>query len=269
MGNSQVALLKTEGIRAGYRELPVIRDINISLQEGKVYALIGPNGSGKTTFFRVIAGMLKPFSGELSWKGKNIEAFSARERARLISYLPQRLPSFLPFPVEEVVAMGRWPHIGRFQPLQDRDREIVERVMEWMEITHFRSSRLSELSGGELQRVFLAQALVQEPRLLLMDEPVSHLDIAHQIKILDLIKKIKGEGITIFLILHDLNLASEYSDHIFLLHQGSIHKEGKPEEVLTYENLEKVYQTVLIVKDNPFTGRPHTYIIPEEKREIR
>jgi len=261
-------LLETKNLTAGYPGKKVIDNLNFKLKKGKIYALIGPNGAGKTTLFRVIAGILKPWQGTILWKGENLNRLSPRVKAKLISYLPQGLPTHLSLLVEEVLSLGRIPYLRRLIPLSSKDKEIIRHVAREMSIETFLSRRVCELSGGEIQRVFIAQALVQEPELLLLDEPVAHLDLSYRVKILDFISQLKTKGMTIFMILHDLNLASEYADYLILLSKGKIHSQGAPEEVLTYQTLEEVYETIVIVENNRFTGRPHIYLIPEEKRKV-
>jgi iron complex transport system ATP-binding protein len=157
--------------------------------------------------------------------------------------------------------MGRFPHQKRFELPSKADYDIVEQNLKFTDIAHLRDRGLQELSGGERQRAILAQALAQKPRLLLMDEPTAYLDIGHQIAMLDLVKKLnRTEGLTVVMILHDLNLASEYCEKMILMDKGNIEITGTPKEVLTYENIEKVYKTVVVVKENPFSKKP--YVIP-------
>jgi iron complex transport system ATP-binding protein len=162
--------------------------------------------------------------------------------------------------------MGRLPHKGRLQPMSEADRKIAEATMKMTEVDSLAGRSITELSGGELQRVFLAQALAQEPELLLLDEPTSHLDIAHQVEIMDLIRRLNREkGLTILMVQHDLNLAGMYCDRLLLIGEGRIRANGAPGEVLTYQNIEAVYKTVVVVRDNPLTGRPHVFLVPKER----
>ena len=175
----------------------------------------------------------------------------------------------LPFSytVEEFVMMGRFPHQKRFEKPTKNDLEIVENNLEFTDIAHLKQRRLHELSGGERQRAVLAQALAQKPKLLLLDEPTAYLDIGHQIAMLDLIKKLnKTEGLTVVMILHDLNFASEYCENLLLLNNGKIHTMGTPGEVLSYKNIEQVYKTVAIVKENPISRKPYVFAVPNEYR---
>jgi iron complex transport system ATP-binding protein len=280
-----MSLLKIQNLTAGYTNNPVIQDISFTVLPGEIVGIIGPNGAGKTTLFKVLTRLLKPWSGEVRYRGRNIQEMSARELARLVAVLPQNLPLTFPFTVLDFILMGRLPHLGRWQTIQEHDQEIAQEIMKVTEIKELASRPITELSGGELQRVLLAQALVQEPELLLLDEPTSHLDIGHQVEIMDLIRRlnknyelriangelenpqseIRNSKLTILMVLHDLNLAGEYCDRIILLNEGEIHQMGSPNEVLTYRNIEAVYKTVVVVKENPITGRPHIILVPKEK----
>lgn len=261
-----MSLLKIQNLTAGYQDKPVIQDISFTVVPGEIVGIIGPNGAGKTTLFRVLTRLLKPWSGEVRYRGRNIQEMPARELARLVAVLPQNLPLTFPFTVLDFILMGRLPHLGRWEAIQEHDQEIAREIMKLTEIKELASRPITELSGGELQRVLLTQALVQEPELLLLDEPTSHLDIGHQVEIMDLIRQLnKEKKLTILMVLHDLNMAGEYCDRIILLNEGKIHQMGQANEVLTYRNIEAVYKTVVVVKENPITGRPHIILIPKEK----
>jgi iron complex transport system ATP-binding protein len=159
--------------------------------------------------------------------------------------------------------MGRYPYIERFQKLSDQDNQVIEDSMKLIDIEHLSDRKLSELSGGERQRVYICQSLVQEPQLILLDEPTSHLDISHQVQILDLLTKLnKQKNITVIIILHDLNLASEYCDRLILLNQGKIVKDDTVKNVLKYDIIEQVYKTIVVVLENPVSKRPHIVLVP-------
>jgi iron complex transport system ATP-binding protein len=259
-------LIETENLNAGYGTRPVIQGISFGIPRGEVAGIIGPNGAGKTTLFRLIGGTMRPWSGEVRYQGQDVSEMNSRERARRIAVLPQGLPMTFPFTVGDFVMMGRLPHKGRLQPMSEADRKIAEATMKMTEVDSLAGRSITELSGGELQRVFLAQALAQEPELLLLDEPTSHLDIAHQVEIMDLIRRLNREkGLTILMVQHDLNLAGMYCDRLLLIGEGRIRANGAPGEVLTYQNIEAVYKTVVVVRDNPLTGRPHVFLVPKER----
>lgn len=261
-----MSLLKVQHLACGYNSKKVIQDISFTVVPGEIVGIIGPNGAGKTTLFRVITRLLKAWSGEVRYRGRNIQSIPTREVARLIAVLPQALPLTFPFTVLDFILMGRSPYLGRWQGIQESDLKIANEIMRLTEIKELSNRYITELSGGELQRVLLAQALTQQPELLLLDEPTAHLDIGHQVEILDLIKKLNQEKhLTLVMVLHDLNLASNYCDRLILLNEGKIHSMGTPKEVLTYQNIETVYKTLVVVKENPISKRPHILLVPKDR----
>jgi iron complex transport system ATP-binding protein len=258
-------MLKLSKLLSGYLGNDVIKDISLEVNEKEFVGIIGPNGSGKTTLFRTITKIIKKYTGELLYKDKEIKDWSVKLLAREIAVVPQFLLLTFPFNVYDFIALGRTPYLGRFEPISIRDKKIIESSMEITGCTHLKGRLVTELSGGELQRVFLAQALTQEPKLLLLDEPTSHLDVGHQVEIMHLLKKLnKEQGLTIIIILHDLNMASDYSDRLLLLNEGEIYKMGLPVDVLTYQNIEAVYKTVVVVNENPVTKKPHILVVPKK-----
>jgi iron complex transport system ATP-binding protein len=185
--------------------------------------------------------------------------------ARKAAFIPQLQVAPFPFTVEEYVLMGRYPHRGRVMPLTNDDRRIVDETLAMLDLTALKDQQIQRVSGGELQRVFLAGGLAQKPEILLMDEPTSHLDIGHQVRLLGLLKRLsERSGLTVLVILHDLNLASAYCETLTLLENGMVYAHGSPEEVLTAENIEQVYRTPVASRINPVTGRPHIFFIPEQ-----
>ncbi|HCJ67334.1 MAG TPA: ABC transporter [Elusimicrobia bacterium] len=257
-------LLEVKNLTSGYTEKEVIKNLSFSLEKGEFLGIIGPNGAGKTTLLRVITQILPSWEGKIFYSGKDIKEFPLKDLAKEVSFLPQSIEIPFSFTVEEFISMGRFPHLNRFEKMEEYDYEVVRKVMILTDVLELSSKNVNDLSGGERQRVYLGQTLVQEPKLLLLDEPIAHLDIGHQIKILDLIKKLnQEEGLTVIAIFHDLNLASEYCDNLILLNNGEIHKIGPPNEVLTYRNIEEVYQTIVIVKENPLSSKPHILLIPQ------
>ena len=260
-------LLKVNNLVCGYNGKEIIKGISFSVSEGEFLGVIGPNGAGKTTLLKALTKVLKPYRGDILYCGRNISNLSAGELAREIAVLPQILEIPFSFTVEEFVLMGRFPHLKRMEKPKTHDLEVVEKVMEQAEVLPLRKRKINQLSGGERQRVLFAQALAQEPHLFLLDEPVSHLDIKHQVEILDLLKRLNKEKLTVVAILHDLNLASEYCKQIVLLDNGYINRKGSPGEVLTYQTIEEVYKTMVVVEKNPISGRPHVLLVPEENRK--
>jgi iron complex transport system ATP-binding protein len=257
-------MLKISNLSSGYRDKEVIKNISFEVKQGDFVGIIGPNGSGKTTLFRTLTKVIPEYRGLAMYKNKEIKNWQVRALSREIAVVPQFLFMTFSFTVYNFVALGRSPYLGRLEPLSTRDKEIIEHSMYTTECSHLGDRIVTELSGGELQRVFLAQALAQEPKLLLLDEPTSHLDIGHQVEILHLLKQLNQQsGLTIIIILHDLNLASDYSERLLLLKEGSVYKNGMPSEVLTYQNIEAVYRTVVVVNENPVTKKPHILLVPK------
>jgi len=203
-------LLEVKNLTCGYNGTDVIRDVSFSIRQGEFLGILGPNGAGKTTLFRAVTGILRPGAGSILYNGRKIDEIPARELAREVAVLPQVLDVSFPFSVEEFVRMGRFARRGRLEPFGKEDEAAVDKAMALTEIQDLGSKILNHLSGGERQRVLLAQALAQEPRLMLLDEPTTHLDIKHQVEILGLLSGLNREGLTIAAILHDLHLAAEH-----------------------------------------------------------
>jgi iron complex transport system ATP-binding protein len=260
------ALLKIANLSAGYYKEDVIRALSLDINQGDFMGIIGPNGSGKTTLLRLATRVLHPRKGEIYFQDKDIFGMDLKEFCRKVAFVAQDIPTSFSFTVMELVLMGRIPHLKRLQFETKNDIEIAEKALSFTDTLDLKDKRIDELSAGERQRVVIARALAQEPVLLFLDEPTSHLDIGHQIQILDLLKKLNHKNkLTIAMILHDLNLASAYSNRIVLLDKGTIFKEGRPEDVLTYQNIEAVYKTIVLVNENPITHRPNVVLVPGEK----
>jgi ABC-type cobalamin/Fe3+-siderophores transport system ATPase subunit len=255
---------KLENFSCGYPGFKLF-GIDFFLQKGSFSGIIGPNGSGKTTLFRGITKSLPTLNGQISLNGKNLELFSLKERARHIAIVSQFTDTDQ-IVVEDYVLMGRIPYYNRFQFFESKeDFAIAEKYMKLTDVYQFKNKLLSELSGGEQQRAAIARALTQEPELLLLDEPTSHLDITHQVKILDLINRLNQEmGLTVLMVIHDLNLASEYCDQLILFNKGQVFTKGSPEDVLTFDTIEKVYKTPVVTQTNPYSGKPVVFLLSEK-----
>lgn len=263
-------LLEVKELTCGYGSRAVLREIDFQMRKGELLGIIGPNGSGKTTLLRAISRVIKPTKGKIFFEGKDIWETSYRELAKGIAVVSQS-PEMGWMEVEEYVLLGRIPHFGELQFLEKKvDFEIARR---WMELTNtfpLRGRSLGELSEGERQLIHLTRALTQEPRLLLLDEPTAHLDITHQVAILDLVRRLNREfGLTVVMVLHDLNLASEYCERLILIHEGQIKREGRPEDVLSYSLIEEVYSTIVVVGRSPVTEKPYLFLVPEEERDSK
>lgn len=263
MGN----ILEIKNIFCSYGKEDVLKDVSFSVEEGEIVGIIGPNGCGKTTLFRAITKIIPVRYGYIFYKARDIKNISIKDMSKEIAVVFQIWDTAFSYTVWEYILMGRYPHKKKFEMLNKDDFSICERIMSLTDIVHLRKRFINELSGGERQKVQIAQALCQEPQFLLLDEPTSHLDIGHQIEICNLLQGLNKEGkITIMVIFHDLNLASEYCDKLILLKDGSVHKIGTPNEVLTYQNIEEVYKTIVLVKENPLSKRPYVFLVTGYKK---
>jgi len=259
-------VLEIEGLSGGYRGADVLEDVNLKVETGGFLGLIGPNGSGKTTLLRFCTRVLAPRKGAVRFHGRDIRGISLKELCRETAFVSRDLPGGFSFTVMEMVLMGRIPHLARLQRESRRDIAIAEKALELTGTLEFRDKYIDELSAGERQRVMIAMALAQEPRLLFLDEPTSHLDIGHQVQIMDLLKRLnRVNGLSVVMVMHDLNLAGAYCEHLALMDNGRIFKEGTPQEVLTYRNIEAVYKTIVLVDAGAVAGKPHIILVPGEK----
>jgi iron complex transport system ATP-binding protein len=254
-------VLSVKNVSAGYGRKLVVRDVTMRVAEGEFVGLIGPNGSGKTTLLRVISGVLAPSEGEVLLRDAPLRTIGKRRLAQMMACLPQELASDLAFTVREIVLMGRSPHLSRIGRETRQDSEAAEKAMALADIADIADRFMTEISGGERQRAFIAMCLAQEPQILLLDEPTSHLDVGHQLSLLDLVKRLnRRSGMTVVAVFHDLNLASEYCDRLLLLHQGRAEALGSPQEVLTAEIIRRVYQAKVLTEPNLVSGKPHIVI---------
>jgi len=252
-----MSILNLDHIRFAYNGSPVIRDISFTVDKGDLLGLIGPNGSGKTTLLKLIDGIFHPAQGTIRIFDKPVKEMKRIDLAKTVAVVPQVSPLVFPFTVQEVVLMGRTPHLGKWHFEGEKDFAIVKQAMEKTDILHLAGRNMNRLSGGETHRVLIARALAQEPQILLLDEPTAFLDIRHQIDFLNLIHALNEEqGLTVIAVTHDINLASLYCKRIALLKEGQIQAIGRPEEVVTEEQIQAVYHTPVIVDRHPVTGRP-------------
>ena len=255
-------MLEIENISAGYGEKVVLHDISLLVAPGEVTAVIGPNGCGKSTLLRCAAGLLQLRSGAVRLGGDEISRLEARERARRVALLPQSFEGGGELTIEEMTALGRTPHLPPYGALSAHDRDIVQRSLEAVGATQFAGRRVGQLSGGERQRVLLARALAQEPKILLLDEPISSLDIRYQCEILDLVRKLaRRENLAVVAVLHQINLAAAVADSMLLLDAGRVRAHGTPGQVMTQESLESVFGAPLRVQLHPLSGKPQAQMM--------
>jgi len=259
-----------QGVSFAYAAHPVLEGVDLVVGEGEILAIVGPNGAGKTTLLKTIAGALRPQKGLVYLDFREAHHFPARERAKLLAMVEQGMAPGFDFTVRELVELGRIPHLGRLDRLGPEDREAVERALAWAGLTELAHRRWSELSGGERQRALLAMAFAQEPKLLLLDEPTAHLDVAHQIGLMQLISSWAKQGLTVIMALHDLNLAAAFSHRLVLLQRGRIRACGPPHAVLTPTNLREVFGEEAVVRVNPYTGQIYVHFFrpPQPKRKL-
>ncbi len=262
-----MSLLEVEGLQAGYGAKTVLRDLSFALHPGELLGIIGPNGCGKSTLVKALSGLLKPKSGRVKVERQDLHRLKAAERARLLGVVPQAplLPDT--FTAAEVVMFGRTPHLRFLQNESMQDWQVVEQSMRATDSWHMAERYIGELSGGERQRVLLAMALAQEPRLLLLDEPTTFMDINYQIEAMEIVTHWKRSGTpeqprAVLAVFHELNLAAQYCDRLVLIAKGCILTVGKPSEVITSENIMRAYGANVIVAPHPVNQQPTTFILP-------
>ena len=245
----------------------VLHNINLSIEAGEMVGLLGPNGSGKTTLIKLASGILKPEQGEIRLGNTNLSQLSRKAIARSVAVVPQQFHIPFAFTTGEVVMLGRIPFIKAFAGATTADRQAVAAAMELVGISQFARRRFDELSGGERQKVILAMAVAQQPKLLLLDEPTVHLDISHQVETLELVRSLNMEqNLTVIAAMHDLNLAALFFHRLVVLKEGRLFAQGSPAEVLTQEIISNVFSTEVVVERHPLADVPHVVVIPPANR---
>jgi iron complex transport system ATP-binding protein len=250
------AAIEVAGLGYSYGDRRTLDGVDLRVEPGEIVGLVGPNGSGKSTLIKILSKVLEGYAGLARVDGNEVRSISSRDLARIMAVVPQESTFGFPFSVLEIVLMARHPHLAGLAFESKDDIRIARESLDRCGALAFESRTIHELSSGERQRVVFARALAQEPRLLLLDEPASFLDIRHQVELYDIVRRGAGDGgCSVLTVLHDLNLAAEYCDRIYLLREGRIEAGGPTEEVFTYANLTRVFQTEVYVDTNDLTGK--------------
>jgi iron complex transport system ATP-binding protein len=256
-------MLTLRDVHFAYAERRVLRGVSLELRPGRVLGLLGPNGAGKSTLVRLAAGLLRPERGEVRLEGRDLGTWPRRDVAKRVALLPQ--DGVLPpaFTGWEIAMMGRTPHLGWLGAEGPTDRAVVAHSLELVDATAAAGRRVDELSGGERQRLLLARALAQEPTVLLLDEPTVHLDLSHQVAMLELVVRLADEGgLAVLVVFHDLNLAGQSCDELVLLSEGRVAAAGGADEVLSSPFVRDVFGVDLVSLRHPTSGRP-AVLLPE------
>lgn len=264
-------MISIQQVYGGYSNESVLKNISFDVEEGELFGILGPNGSGKTTLLKMISGILPIQKGEIFIGGKRLQEYSPKQLAQMVAVLSQHSSQSFSYTVKETVSLGRYAHQkGWFQSWSKEDEDVVQRVMNQTGVALLQNKNIQELSGGEKQRVFLAQALAQEPEILLLDEPTNHLDLSYQKELLDLLKQWTTEkGLIAISIFHDLNLAGLYCDRLLLLEKGMININHVPNEVLREERIRDVYHTNIQKHPHPKVAAPQLVLLPEVRKSAK
>lgn len=262
-------MIEAKNIVGGYDGSTVIDGLSFEVKRGEIFGILGPNGSGKTTLMKLLTGILSLDHGTLHLNHRSMASYSQKELAQVIAVLPQTTEFSFSYLVKEAVALGRYPYQqGLFKTLSAYDEQIIDEAMQLTDVKQFSAFPLQSLSGGEKQRVLLAQAFAQEPKVLFLDEPTNHLDIAHQKRLFDTLKqRAKIQNLTVVSIFHDLNIASMYCDRVMLLEQGKIARIGTPTEVFDPAVLKRVYHVDFQPLPHPVVPSALVSMLPEQQEE--
>ncbi len=249
--------LSVSRLSAGYSDADILQGLDLAVPPGRITVIVGANACGKSTLLRAMSRLLSPHKGEVLLDGKSIHRMAPKELARMLGLLPQSPIAPEGITVADLVGRGRHPHQGLFSRWTSQDDEAVADALTATRIVDLAERPVDELSGGQRQRVWIAMALAQQTDILLLDEPTTFLDISHQVEVLDLLTDLNhARGTTVVMVLHDLNLAARYADHLVAMTQGRIHVSGRPEEVLTQENVRQFFGLESRIVIDPTSGRP-------------
>jgi iron complex transport system ATP-binding protein len=258
--------LSAEGVTLAYDRRVISTDLSVAIPDGSFTVIIGPNGCGKSTLLRGLARLIKPREGRVVLDGKPVSEYGGKEAARLVGLLPQTSLAPDGITVADLVGRGRYPHQGLIRQWSDSDKLAVDKAMAATGVAELASRPVDELSGGQRQRVWVAMALAQETPILLLDEPTTYLDIAHQIDLLDLFATLNRRGSTMVAVLHDLNQATRYATHLVVMKEGRVVAEGPPREVFTAELVADVFGLPCVVIEDPVSGTP--LVVPTSRGHV-
>lgn len=246
-----------DNVHTGYSpKREIIKGVSTEIHPGEFVGLIGSNGTGKSTLLKSVSGLLPVTQGDIIIQGESSKHLKPKQRAQKIAVVPQSFDIDYDFTVRDIVMMGRNPYQKFNSRETEHDREVVERAMEMTNTTEFADRKFNTLSGGERQRVIIARAIAQETDIILLDEPTSALDMHHQVEVMELIEELNKKGITVLAVLHDLNMASRYCNRLIMLNEGEIVADGTPAEVVTQENLKKLYNMKMLIRNNTLFNKP-------------
>jgi iron-chelate-transporting ATPase len=251
--------VKALGFSVGSKEL--LHDLSIAFPRGRISALVGHNGSGKSTLLKLLARQLQPTTGSIYYGEASISSYGSREFARMVAYLPQDVTSAVGMTVRELVACGRYPWHGALGAFSDADRSKVDEAIRLTHLEGFSERMIDTLSGGERQRAWIAMLMAQDSQCLLLDEPTSALDIAHQLEVLALVRRLsRGKDIGVVIVLHDINMAARFADHIYALKGGRLVADGAPAAIMNPQMLERIYGVPMDVIPHPALNIPLAYV---------
>ncbi|MBT9830670.1 ABC transporter ATP-binding protein [Clostridium baratii] len=249
--------IRTKDLNISYGNLDIVKDLNLEIPKGKITTIIGANGCGKSTILKTLARIIKPKSGSIYINDKELNSQDSKELAKAMAVLPQSPQAPSGLTVEELISYGRFPHQKGFGKLKDEDKDIINWALEKTRISEFRDRPIEALSGGQRQRAWIAMALAQETDILLLDEPTTYLDLAHQLEVLNLLEELnKKEGRTIVMVIHELNNAARFADHMIGVKKGKIVCQGTAHEVMTKENLREIFNIDAEIINEPKSGKP-------------
>ncbi|MFI7484292.1 ABC transporter ATP-binding protein [Kocuria sp. M1R5S2] len=259
--------LEARGLTLGYDGRAVVEDLTLAVPDGRITTVIGPNGCGKSTLLRGLGRLLRPMAGTVTLDGVPLSRLSTRRVAQLLAVLPQSHTAPEGLTVADLVSRGRHPRQRWYQQFSRADENAVRRALEATGVAEFADTPVDELSGGQSQRAWISLTLVQDTDILLLDEPTTYLDLAHQVEILELVHRLNRElGRTVVMVLHDISLAARFSDHLVAMDAGRVVAQGSPGEVVTEELLERVFGLRARIVPEPTSGRPH--VIPLSRTAV-